>query len=527
MRRRARPSAKAVGRFLRTAALSATLGLAPGDAARAGALAEAQGGLEEIIVTAQKREERIQDVPISIVAMSAATLENANIRDVKDLPRLVPNFSIQRAAQTTGLRIAVRGIGTFGNSAIEPSVAPFLDGIYMPRSGIVFASFLDIDTLEVLRGPQGTMFGRNASMGALVLRSAQPRDAFAAMVKAEAGSGGRARLETMANVPVSENTAVRVAGLGQKFRGYWRNALGGAELTGLDQLTGRVSMKSAFGDALTWTARVEGADFSGAEYPNLKLDYRSVSANGRAALTRAFGADVPDADLYNRRNNAYYPPSAGNRDKQWAASSTVLWTLQSGLEVRLLDGYRDWRNRIIDGGTAFLPLPAVQRDATFTSASQSHELQLLTPRKAWLGGRFDAVAGVYHFHERYGVGETNIGLDRFCTLIVANLAPALAPSCAPGVITVGRFEQTTHSTALYAEGHTLLTQTIEMITGIRWTGERKSGRFTQDVPQAAGTVLRGAENTSLAMSHSQVNWRVGVNWRARGGDAVRHSVHGL
>src|SRR6185312_1189095 len=83
--------------------------------------------LGKVKVTAQKREENLQQVPISIIAVSGIALEKSSVRDIKDLPRLVPNFEIEQAAQSPGLRLSIRGVGTFGNSAIEPSVAPFLD----------------------------------------------------------------------------------------------------------------------------------------------------------------------------------------------------------------------------------------------------------------------------------------------------------------------------------------------------------------------------------------------------------------
>src|SRR5581483_1321323 len=122
--------------------------------------------------------------------------------------------------------------------------------------------------------------GRNASMGALVMRSREPRDAFEASMKAEVASGDRERLEATLNTPLSDNAAIRVAALGQRFGGYWDNSLGGANLTKQDQLAGRASTRININDALTWTFRVEGTAVSGADYPNLKLDYATVSPAG-------------------------------------------------------------------------------------------------------------------------------------------------------------------------------------------------------------------------------------------------------
>ncbi|TAK99103.1 MAG: TonB-dependent receptor [Rhodospirillaceae bacterium] len=471
--------------------------------------------LGNIKVTAQKREENLQQVPISIIAFSGAILEKASVRDIKDLPRLVPNFSVEQAAQSPGLRIAIRGIGTFGNSAIEPSVAPFLDGIYVPRSGMIFASFLDLEAIEVLRGPQGTMFGRNASMGALVLRTVQPTDTLSGTVKVEAGSGNRYRLEASSNVPLSDRVSTRIAVLAQAFGGYWHNTLGGGDLKKLDQVAGRASVKVKVNDALTWTARGEYAAFDGSQYPNFKLDYRSVPQAGLARLTNAFGANIPNTNLFGQDNNVYFPPDALNHDHQWSATSELSWASASGFNIKLLDSYRDWRNHSIDPGTSFLPVPIVARDAYFNSANHSHELQFLTPKGGLFHDRFDAVSGVYYFHETYGVGEANTALEQYCPLIVATLSPALMPSClaGPGLLTDSRFRQVTKSVALYTEGHTKILPGVEVTTGVRWTDEQKTGSFIQTVPNAAGAILRGAENTPLRFARNRVTWKAGLSWR--------------
>ena len=145
-------------------------------------------GLAEIVVTAQKRAENVQDVPISITAFTGETLAAAGIEDVRDLRRITPNLNFTTAAQTANTRIQIRGVGTSGNSAIEPSVASFVDGVYIPRIGSLLAGLNDISSVEVLRGPQGTLFGRNASMGAVVLHTTDPKDEFEGRMQGSYGS---------------------------------------------------------------------------------------------------------------------------------------------------------------------------------------------------------------------------------------------------------------------------------------------------------------------------------------------------
>ena len=135
----------------------------------------------EIIVTAQKRGENVQDVPVSIAAFSGEEMVRANVMSVQDIGRIASNFSTTKGTVASSLRLSIRGIGAFGNTATEPSVAAFVDGVYVPRAGSIIGSFMDMESAEVLRGPQGTLFGRNASVGALSLHSAEPGRDFSAL----------------------------------------------------------------------------------------------------------------------------------------------------------------------------------------------------------------------------------------------------------------------------------------------------------------------------------------------------------
>ena len=145
--------------------------------------------VETVVVTAQKRAEDIQDVPLSIAAVSGAAMQAKGVTDVADLQKVVPNLSFSTVAQSAGVYIRIRGIGAGSNAAIDPSVAPYLDGVYIPRPGAILSSFLDVDHVEVLRGPQGTLFGRNATVGAISITTVAPSfSGDSAEVSAEGGS---------------------------------------------------------------------------------------------------------------------------------------------------------------------------------------------------------------------------------------------------------------------------------------------------------------------------------------------------
>ncbi len=261
--------------------------------------------VEEIVVTAQKRSERLQEVPISIAAFNEKALATNNVLTVQDLGRIATNFSATRSAQASSIRLAVRGIGAAGNTATEPSVASFVDGIYVPRPGSIIGNFLDIEGVEVLRGPQGTLFGRNASVGAISFRSATPKDEFSGQISAEAGNGDRYKLTGHVNLPLSENVALRVAGLGSWFKGYWHNRLDGKTYGGSDDYAGRVSLKADLGN-VTWVVRADYSKMDGDGYVPSEFRFDTISAAQAAAfqaLQTAVAGSAIDTNLFDRNVN--------------------------------------------------------------------------------------------------------------------------------------------------------------------------------------------------------------------------------
>ena len=132
-------------------------------------------GVEEIIITANKRAENIQDVPISVTALGGQTLRDAGVTTFDELQGLVPNLEIIPVTDTRSTSIRIRGIGSVGsNAGIDPSVGVFIDGVYQGRAGMSVGDLLDIERVEVLRGPQGTLYGKNTAAGALNIITRRP-----------------------------------------------------------------------------------------------------------------------------------------------------------------------------------------------------------------------------------------------------------------------------------------------------------------------------------------------------------------
>jgi iron complex outermembrane recepter protein len=184
--------------------------------------AEAEGG--EIIVTASKREQTLQDVPISVSVTSSQTVERAQIRDLIDLQSVVPSLKVPQFQSSTQTNFVIRGFGNGANNpGIESSVGVFIDGVYRSRSASAIADLPEIERIEVLRGPQSTLFGKNVSAGAISIITKKPKFEFGLKAEATAGNYGQIGGKLSVTGPLSETIAARLSGSFDTSEGYFRN----------------------------------------------------------------------------------------------------------------------------------------------------------------------------------------------------------------------------------------------------------------------------------------------------------------
>ena len=187
---------------------------------------EASGN--EIIVTANKREQTLQDVPVAVSVTTAQTLERAQIRDIKDLTTVVPSLRVTERQNSTNTNFLIRGFGNGANNAgIEPSVGVFVDGVYRSRSAAQIGDFPDVQRIEVLRGPQSTLFGKNASAGVISIVTALPKFTFGGNVEASYGNYNARVLKGVVTGPLSETVAASLAAGYNKRDGYTSNPVTG------------------------------------------------------------------------------------------------------------------------------------------------------------------------------------------------------------------------------------------------------------------------------------------------------------
>jgi outer membrane receptor protein involved in Fe transport len=210
----------------------------------------AAGEVEALIVTAQKREEDIQDVPIAMSAFSQEALERSQIAGGPDLMTQVPNMTFTKT-NFASYSIQIRGIGTQAISATtDPAVAVAFNNTPFVRNRFFEQEFFDLQRIEVLRGPQGTLYGRNATAGVVNIISAKPKFVFEAKASGDLGNYANRRLEGMVNIPLVEDAvAIRLAGAWTRRDGYVTNEITGAPIDGRDLWSSRVSLRFAPSDA--------------------------------------------------------------------------------------------------------------------------------------------------------------------------------------------------------------------------------------------------------------------------------------
>ena len=213
--------------------------------------ASAGNAVEALIVTAQKREENIQDVPIAISAFTQEDLERSQIAGGPDLITQIPNFSFTKT-NFTGYSIQIRGIGTQAVSATtDPAVAVAFNNTPFIRNHFFEQEFYDLERLEVLRGPQGTLYGRNATAGVVNVISAKPVFHTEAKASVDVGNYNSTRIEGMVNIPLVEDAlALRLAGAWTKREGYAHNQFTGTSIDGRDLWSTRLSLRFAPTDRL-------------------------------------------------------------------------------------------------------------------------------------------------------------------------------------------------------------------------------------------------------------------------------------
>ena len=331
-----------------------------------------RGLVEEIVVTATRRSTDIQDTPLAISAFSQATLDKNHVVSMLDLRGLVPNLQFFENGDHAVPLIFIRGLGTRNQTeAGDQGIAFYSDGVFAARSQGTTVMMYDLDRVEVLRGPQGTLFGRNSTGGAVSLHTAKPdRGGFDASGEIAVGEDSMLRLRGMANVPITDNWAVRIAGAKEE----------------LDGLTSFAPGNSFESNRKYGTVDLSSYRVSSLFEPNDRFSWHLVFENFRNGGT----GDVGSIDFDNRVNDATAP---GNVDLDSDNIRTRLdYDFDGGYTLSYIGGYAEFDQSQLYGNG----IQGDTRNTVFsTYEATQHELQLVSPGDA----RLTWTAGLFYFEE--------------------------------------------------------------------------------------------------------------------------------
>lgn len=469
--------------------------------------------LEEITVTARKREENLQSTPIAVSAFTEKELEYRQISSTDGLSDITPNLTFDSAAPSSGsssaAQIFIRGIGQTDFTAVtDPGVGLYIDGIYMARSVGNVLDFLDVERIEILRGPQGTLFGRNTIGGAISIHSKRPNEEKSASIKVEIGDDDMRNLTLKANMPITDTLFSNIAIASKKRDGYVTRNYDGIELGDDDSL--------AFRGALLWDASDDVQVYLTADATKIREngtpgvsgginDTGTFAHFGNALLTSCTGITVnpgftnapaggppsfpgpgggsggaagcvgPQSFAGEYTSNGTFPVQSDL--DVWGISGEVSWSITDELSIKYITGYRE-ADMHSSRDSDHTPANIFATIDFFEQEQISHELQFagsLNDNVNWL-------LGLYYFQEE-GFNENPV------TLPVGNIQSG------------GIFDN--ESEAIFFQSTIDITEQLALTLGVRNTKDTKNfkpdqislgdasstGHFPNTWPNFANTYL--------------------------------------
>ena len=426
--------------------------------------------LEEIIVTAERREADIQDTPVAVTALTSVTLDNLQVTNTLELDRTVPNLSVRElSANPSTFNISLRGntesVG--GLSVSESNVGVYVDGIYRGRLAGANLTFNDIERIEVLRGPQGTLYGRNTIAGAIKIVSRKPGDESWVDVSGGYGDWEHTEFKGSIGGPIIDDTwAASFSMLYMENEGYKFNRAIGEDVGAMENVAGRVILNYLGSDTLdmTLTAFVASDDNDG---------FIPTSATYGGSPPTTSQAVFATGNIYTSQSTT---PSQGKTD-QWSITLNISYDA-GAFEFRSITGYMDLEDLFradFTGGREFAPGvygAGFDRTAVANHDQLTQEFQLLGTTA---GERLDWLAGLFYFTE---AGDQVIN-DKFGTF-------PLLPTT---------FDLKTDSYAVFGQLSYPWNSKVSIVGGLRYTQDSKSmdatiqdGLFVFPVTSAAVSV---------------------------------------
>jgi len=483
----------------------------------------------DIIVTATRRASPLSDIPIAVSAVTAASLQNSGANDIRQLNQLAPSLLVSSTGSEANGSARIRGVGTVGdNPGLESSVAVFIDGVYRSRSGSGLNDLGEIERIEVLRGPQGTLFGRNASAGLLNIVTAKPSFDFGANGEATYGNFDYYRLSGSVTGPISDTLAARIDGVWSKRDGFYKDIVNGGRINNRDrylvrgQLLFEPTDTTSFRLIGDWSKKNEAC--CAAVYANdtvapLNSPLLDPAQNNIIRVLTGLGQN-PAAftqDSYSR--NAYISAGRGYDGYTKDGGASLEGNIDlGGAKLTSITAYRYYRNNQggdLDYGQVDI-LAREKYDRKFRTFSQELRLQgsAFADKLDWLVGGYYAnetldLRDNLHFGSQYGrfatcriVSGSTLAtfynpagagcLSATGRAVLSGSVPGVpSPLGAAGPLVIAgfdrldginnvgnddRFRQKSENYAIFTHNIVHLTSTIDVTLGARYTHETKDLR---------------------------------------------------
>lgn len=432
------------------------------------------GGDDAIIVTANRIEQNLQDVPIAVSSVTGDQLVNAGVNGLENIGDLVPSVTFRKGTTSANSAIVMRGVGTISFSiAAEPSVSTVVDGIVLSRSGQAFMDLVDIERLEVLRGPQGSLFGKNASAGLVNIISRGGSDTFDGTVTAEWFEGDEYRLRGSLAGPLASNLTARVTGFYGSYDGNIRNVNPAVnrDVNGYEHYGARAILDLDAGAA---KIRFIADYFKANDECCAEVTGVSRGASLDALLGLPGGVALGENQRFVNHNLV-----TETRDTQWSL------TLKGDLEVgeshtlSMVTGYRSWRNRELREGD-FLPravvgTPELHDNGLVTTEQLSAELRLASDASKPFF--YQVGAFIWNSQNQQSFRRETIS----CTTTTLAALPGGALPCnvnntAATIFGTAESFSDVHSTnmALFGQATYRFSDMLSITGGLRWTRDELS-----------------------------------------------------
>ncbi|NQZ87307.1 MAG: TonB-dependent receptor [Colwellia sp.] len=433
--------------------------------------------LEVITVTSQLRSQSVQDVPISVATMSGEKIDDLGITSLQELTLYMPNVIVNAGAGPGTPNLFIRGIGSGTNQGFEQSVGMYTDGVYAGRGPLAAVpNTMDLERVEILKGPQGILFGKNTIAGAMNITTAKPTDYFEGMAELYySPDHGQLQSNLVLSGPLSDQLSGRLAIRHDSMDGSWKNVTSGDEGPERDNLFVRGSLRWEASDDLKINAKYEHGDFENNNSPFV------IYQSDIEGLPN-FAGGIPIPVVSEREKGAGDGDNRGFTDTEVFAL-TVDWDLDFATFTSI-SSYSAYQ-KMSTGDTDSIATPALHRTRWEDYEQYSQELRLVSPG----GEDFDWIAGAYYQRNELDISRLLLELD-FLQAGPLSVAPLYLP---PGTSIPSVFDQTAESMSVFAQGTWKLSDSWRFSLGLRYNEETKE---LDKIVQNTGVVARTATGFS-------------------------------